>query len=485
MRISDLSNTKWAVYNSFENNILIIGWGGLGQCVLHLILRHFKLNTKKITVIEADDKHDLFNERYNGLGIEYYSQEITKENINSILNSKLKSGDLLINVSLNIDGITIVDWCQKNNVLYIDTSIENWPGEYQTADYPFHSRTLYESHKKMKEHKLSIWPKNSATALVSHGANPGLITHFTKKGLLDIANFTNLSYTYPTCGEDWAQLSWNLGVKVIHDSERDTQIINKPKEKNEFINTWSVEGFWAEGSAPAELGWGTHEPILPSNLKFHNDNLTNAAFLTQPGVRTLMKSWVPLGGNIEGYLVQHSEAITINNLLTLYDGDEIIYSPTVHYVYKPCDGAINSVDEMRMNDYNLQKHNRLVTSEVISGIDELGSFLMGDNFGAWWTGTQLSIEEARSLLPFTNATELPVAAGVIAGIAWILKYPNLGYIEPEDIDHEFILSIANQYLGDTPSTHSNWSPIPITNKKLLFPKKFNISEKYSFNNFLV
>ena len=29
------------------------------------------------------------------------------------------------------------------------------------------------------------------------------------------------------------------GVKVIHIAERDTQIIDIPKEKNEFVNTWS------------------------------------------------------------------------------------------------------------------------------------------------------------------------------------------------------------------------------------------------------
>lgn len=50
-----------------------------------------------------------------------------------------------------------------------------------------------------------------------------------------------------------------IGVKVIHCSERDTQISDKPKLVNEFVNTWSVEGFFEESIAPAEMGWGTHE----------------------------------------------------------------------------------------------------------------------------------------------------------------------------------------------------------------------------------
>ena len=49
-------------------------------------------------------------------------------------------------------------------------------------------------------------------------------------------------------------LAHQLGVKVIHCSERDTQITNQPKEVQEFVNTWSVEGFREEGTTTAELG---------------------------------------------------------------------------------------------------------------------------------------------------------------------------------------------------------------------------------------
>ncbi len=54
-------------------------------------------------------------------------------------------------------------------------------------------------------------------------------------------------------------LAQKLGVKVIHCSERDTQVTNKPKQVDEFVNTWSIEGFREEGQTTAEMGWGTHE----------------------------------------------------------------------------------------------------------------------------------------------------------------------------------------------------------------------------------
>ena len=35
---------------------------------------------------------------------------------------------------------------------------------------------------------VSKWSGKGATAVVEHGANPGLISHFTKQGLMDIAS---------------------------------------------------------------------------------------------------------------------------------------------------------------------------------------------------------------------------------------------------------------------------------------------------------
>jgi len=89
----------------------------------------------------------------------------------------------------------------------------------------------------------------------------------------------------------------SLDVKVIHIAERDQQVISQPKTKGEFTNTWSCEGFWAEGRAPAEMGWGTHEDRHPEGGKSQG----NAAFLMQPGASVLMKSWVPDGGQYNGY----------------------------------------------------------------------------------------------------------------------------------------------------------------------------------------
>ena len=68
---------------------------------------------------------------------------------------------------------------------------------------------------------------------------------------------------------------------------------SQPKGVNEFVNTWSIEGFYEEGTAPAELGWGTHERRLPKHAHTPIGGPGNQIFLAQPGIRTFVHSWVP------------------------------------------------------------------------------------------------------------------------------------------------------------------------------------------------
>ena len=81
-----------------------------------------------------------------------------------------------------------------------------------------------------------------------------------------------------------------LGVKVIHCSERDTQITDQPKQVDEFVNTWSIEGFREEGTTTAEMGWGTHEKELPPLAYEHTEGPRNQICLAQMGMNTWVRS---------------------------------------------------------------------------------------------------------------------------------------------------------------------------------------------------
>ena len=205
-------------------------------------------------------------------------------------------------------------------------------------------------------------------------------------------------------------------MKVIHCSERDTQITDQPKQVDEFVNTWSIEGFREEGTTTAEMGWGTHEKELPPLAFEHPDGPRNQICLARMGINT----WVAILGaadyHIVGMVVRHGEAFTISEKLTVWEDGKAVYRPTVHYAYCPCDSAIASLHELRGHDYELQPKLRIMNDEITSGADILGALVMGHPYQSWWCGSDLSIEESRRLVPHQNATTMQVAISVVAAV---------------------------------------------------------------------
>jgi homospermidine synthase len=104
--------------------------------------------------------------------------------------------------------------------------------------------------------------------------------------------------------------------------------------------------------------------------------------------------------------------------------------------------------------------------EITSGADILGALLMGHPYKSWWTGSILSIGEARRLAPGQNATTLQVAISVVAAVMWMIQNPGEGLRLPDDLPHEFVLGIARPYLGDFRSQASDWTPEK--NRKVYF-----------------
>jgi homospermidine synthase len=177
------------------------------------------------------------------------------------------------------------------------------------------------------------------------------------------------------------------------------------------------------------------------------------------GINTWVRSWVPTSGEIYGMVIRHGEAFTITDHLTVWEDEKPIYRPTVHYAYLPTDAAIASLLELRMRNYDQQPRQRIMNDEIVSGMDELGVLLLGHDMTGWWVGSQLTIEQARQLVPHQNATTVQVAASVLGALFWIINNPNKGLCVPDDLPHREILAIANPYLGPCPSLQTDWTPL--------------------------
>jgi homospermidine synthase len=478
----------------FGKRILFIGYGAVAQCTLPILMKHMKVSPKNVTVMDFEDRRKVLAP-WTKKGVAFVQKRVTRSNMASVLKKHVGPGDVIIDLAWNIDACEILQWCHDHGVLYVNTSVEVWdPYEGAENKHPT-ERTLYWRHMNLRR-MMAGWQEKGATAVIEHGANPGLISHFTKQGLLDIGK--KMQKDGKAKGRDaeeiqqlmkdqsWNKLARKLGVKVIHCSERDTQITNVPKQVDEFVNTWSVEGFREEGTTTAEMGWGTHEKELPAYAVEHQSGPRNQICLARMGMNTWVVTWVP-DYCIHGMVVRHGEAFTISDKLTVWEDGKAVYRPTVHYAYCPTDSAIASLNELRGYDYKLQPSYRILNDEITGGSDILGALIMGHAYNSWWVGSDLSIEESRRLVPHQNATTMQVAISVVAATLWMIQNPDRGVVVPDDLPHEFVLKIARPYLGKWISRSSDWTPLKHYTNAFQGHNnpQVDTSDPWQFKNFLI
>jgi homospermidine synthase len=410
---------------------------------------------------------------------------VTKDNYRELLTPLLTKGGgqgFCVNLSVDTSSLDIMELCRGIGALYIDTVVEPWAGFYFDPDKGPEARSNYALRETILEARGRA--PGGTTAVSCCGANPGMVSWLVKQALLNVAADTGLKAAEPVTRQDWGRLAQQLGVKGIHIAERDTQRARKPKPQNVFVNTWSVEGFTSEGVQPSELGWGTHEKWMPDNGYRHKSGCDAAIYLLQPGADTRVRSWTPTAKAQRAFLVTHNESISIADYFTLREGGRVVYRPTCHYAYHPCNDAVLSLHEMfgqagrRQDTFHILDEN-----EIVDGIDELGVLLYGHEKNAYWYGSQLSIDETRELAPCQNATGLQVTSAVMAGMVWALENPQRGIIEADEMDFRRCLEVQRPYLGPVIGAYTDWTPL--TGRPGLFPEDIDPSDPWQFRNVLV
>ena len=466
-------------FATFDRRLLVIGFGCIGQGVLPLLLRHVGIAPEQIRILSAGTDGAEIAASY---GVAYEDHPITRQNYRDVLQANLGPGDFLLNLSVNVGSVDLIAWCQEHQVLYLDACIEPWVGGYYDTSVSPALRTNY----ALREAALAIRRRGAGapTAVVTHGVNPGLVSHFLKQALLDLGAELLGEVAAPADREGWAALARRLDIRAIHIAERDTQTSPRHKQRNEFVNTWSVEGFAGEGCQPAELGWGSHERHWPAGAHRHTFGSGSAIWLERPGAGTRVRSWTPLEGPYLGFLVTHAESISLADYLTVQDGEHLLYRPTVHYAYHPCNDAVLSLHELAGRGWQPQPAWRqLKAGDIDAGMDELGVLLMGHSRGAYWYGSRLTNEQAVALAPHNNATSLQTTAGVLAGVIWAMSHPQAGIVEPEEMDFHEVMAVALPYLGDMVGVYSDWTPLD--HRNILFPEAVDAEDPWQFHNILV
>jgi len=422
---------------AFKNKILIIGCGSIGTALLPLLIKFIVMEPSNITICDKNANRFAKISQFISLGVKTKHIKITKENVSGLIINELGFGqdDIIIDISYEINTEFMFSLCESAGISFINSAVEIWEKEPEMKDVDY---TFYNRFKNM-ENKNKSNTKKSNNFIVSLGCNPGNVNLWTLYAL-DKINKEKNNFAYNT----YAELAKLMGLKTVHISEKDTQIINKPKRENEYVNTWASDSisWYDEAFGFLEISWGTHESKLPDNV---NTALSNdyQIIINGVGCETFAHTYAPVSKNVLGMLIRHEESYTICRALTLKDStNKITYKPSVYYIYKPNDSAVASTMEARANNNQVQPTGRLMTDDIVEGRDEVGVTLFFADGDIYWIGSLLDIKEARLLFDnqydnIINATVLQVVAGYIGGIFHLIesieqkKYQGLTF--PEDL----------------------------------------------------
>lgn len=431
----------------FDGKIFIIGCGAVAQCSIPIILKKIAVPPRNITIIDPLDNSQFIADAIQA-GVHFKVDKITKENCTDILTRHLKSGDVCIELANQVDTHDVLLWCQKNNVLYLNTCLNHWPAQEKVP-----LETLFKAMAELAKHDST-----NTTAIVSHGANPGLISSFVKQGIENLAQSyiqkknNHKKIITALDKKEFNMLAQLLGIETIHITEKDSQTIATPIPSGVFFNTWSTVEFTNECTLPTEFSWGTYEQKIPARATRYNGNITFQGM----ALNSSLRSWLPYE-EFSGMIIPHDETYTIANYLSIGNAPSYRYRPTVLFVYSPCPAARESLSRIATRNFTYELKGHVIKREIVDGTDRMGCLLMGQSY-AWWTGSLMSIQESNRLLPGHNATLMQIAAGVLSALTYMIQNPKRGICFPEQLDHEQILAVAMPYLGDFVSQSIQLTP---------------------------
>lgn len=420
-----------------NRDVVILGFGSLGPAMLSAIFKSYLITPKQITIVADDDKNKQFAEQYS---VDFVVEHIERAKINTQLKRIFanKKNSVLINLSVTIGSGHLVDFCQENNILYIDSSFEIWADQLNTSDMPSVAG-CYNTLQRCKSKS-----SKGSTAISCHGANPGMVSHFAKK-LVHILAEKELgpNIPIPKTSLEWSFLAQQLDIHTFIISEIDTQC-EIHTDVSSLYNTWSIQGFLQEAAEFPCFPFGTR--AFSSDNQKYIKSVANMNYF-EPNIASMLYhtlGYSPSYGIFEGMVIPHIEAFS---MAKFFGHGLVNYAPTIYFCYRSCNGALNLAYDAMYNDW-CEPEGAFVACDTLSkGIESLGILVLRHNKPAAWYGSEVSVREAKYLTN-ANATTMQVVGGLMSALCYALTYPDQGVLEPEDLDTHFVLDVAKPYMGN-------------------------------------
>lgn len=290
--------------------------------------------------------------------------------------------------------------CDELGVNFLCTSVEEWPEKGSIPTDQAIARLL-------PPHRDEL-PNSSH--LVGSGANPGIVNALVDRAIVEFAKRKKVNATV----ED-------LNLRSILITEKDTTTEKRADYNNTvFPMTWSPEHCLEELFEPRAF-------FAKSGKIFDLNHIpTQRTYRARCGDEM-----------IEGMAVPHEETKT---LARKYSNVEIAFLYEIPFAARR---ALSSrPTKLEISDWNMRRLFPPTTSEI-SGYDRVGVLLTSETFGEMWIGFETNVTKALPLN--SNATQLQVAAGVLAGWKQLGRKKGIHFVE--DLDTEEFLKTSEEILG--------------------------------------
>ena len=105
----------------FSGRLLMLGCGSVGQCTLPLVLRHVDMPASRVTVMDFEDVRAKIADSIQA-GVIFKQARLTQENYRTVLGELVGPGDVVVDLSWNVETLEMLRWCGERDVRFVNTS---------------------------------------------------------------------------------------------------------------------------------------------------------------------------------------------------------------------------------------------------------------------------------------------------------------------------------------------------------------------------